>query len=67
MPTVHSPDRTAVVTGARRGFGRAIAEAALDAGDVVVAAVRRPDALEDLADARQDIYTLEDGEPVGAG
>ena len=36
------------VTGASSGFGRAIAEAAAEAGDTVVAAVRRPDALDDL-------------------
>lgn len=39
-----------MITGATSGFGRAIAEAALDAGAVVVAAVRRPDALGDLAE-----------------
>jgi NAD(P)-dependent dehydrogenase (short-subunit alcohol dehydrogenase family) len=41
--------RVWLVTGTTSGFGRAIAEAALDAGDVVVAAVRRPEALGDLA------------------
>ena len=39
------------VTGASSGFGRAIAEAALAAGDTVVAAVRRPAALDDLVQA----------------
>jgi NAD(P)-dependent dehydrogenase (short-subunit alcohol dehydrogenase family) len=39
-----------MITGATSGFGRAIAEAALDAGATVVAAVRRPDALGELAD-----------------
>jgi NAD(P)-dependent dehydrogenase (short-subunit alcohol dehydrogenase family) len=36
------------VTGAGSGFGRAIATAAAEAGDTVVAAVRRPAALDDL-------------------
>lgn len=38
-----------LITGASAGFGRSIAEAALAAGDSVVAAVRRPAALDDLA------------------
>lgn len=36
------------VTGASSGFGRALTEAAVAAGDVVVATARRPDALADL-------------------
>ena len=36
--------RVWLITGASSGFGRAIAEAALAAGDIVVAAARRPDA-----------------------
>jgi NAD(P)-dependent dehydrogenase (short-subunit alcohol dehydrogenase family) len=39
------------VTGASSGFGRAIAEAAVAAGDFVVAAVRRPDQLDDFKNA----------------
>ena len=39
------------VTGASSGFGRAIAEAAAAAGDTVVAAVRKPAALDDLVAA----------------
>jgi NAD(P)-dependent dehydrogenase (short-subunit alcohol dehydrogenase family) len=39
------------VTGAGSGFGRAIAEAAAEAGETVVAAVRRPAALDDLVAA----------------
>jgi NAD(P)-dependent dehydrogenase (short-subunit alcohol dehydrogenase family) len=39
------------VTGASSGFGRQIAEATAAAGDTVVAAVRRPEALSELADA----------------
>lgn len=42
--------RTCVITGASRGFGRAIAEAALAAGNNVVAAVRRPASVSDLAE-----------------
>jgi NAD(P)-dependent dehydrogenase (short-subunit alcohol dehydrogenase family) len=41
--------RVWLITGASSGFGRAIAEAALTAGDVVVASARRPAALADLA------------------
>jgi NAD(P)-dependent dehydrogenase (short-subunit alcohol dehydrogenase family) len=39
------------VTGASSGFGRAITQAAAGAGETVVAAVRRPAALDDLAAA----------------
>ncbi|WP_433462842.1 oxidoreductase [Spirillospora sp. CA-128828] len=40
--------RVWLITGANSGFGRAIAEAALAAGDTVVAAARRPGELDDL-------------------
>ncbi|MGR6919563.1 SDR family NAD(P)-dependent oxidoreductase [[Actinomadura] parvosata] len=40
--------QTWIITGASRGFGRALAEAALAAGDRVVAAVRRPESVADL-------------------
>ena len=46
-----SQPRVWLITGASSGFGRAIAEAALAAGDIVVAATRRPAALEDLVSA----------------
>ena len=46
MATNHP--RVWLITGASSGFGRAIAEAALAAGDIVVAAARRTDALADL-------------------
>jgi NAD(P)-dependent dehydrogenase (short-subunit alcohol dehydrogenase family) len=39
---------TWIITGASKGFGRALAEAALGAGDQVVAAVRNPDGVADL-------------------
>jgi NAD(P)-dependent dehydrogenase (short-subunit alcohol dehydrogenase family) len=41
--------QTWIITGASRGFGRALAGSALAAGDRVVAAVRRPDSVADLA------------------
>ncbi|GAA2732489.1 oxidoreductase [Streptomyces nogalater] len=40
-----------LVTGASSGFGRAITEAAVAAGDLVVGAARSPEALEDLVAA----------------
>lgn len=40
--------RVWLVTGASRGLGRAVCEAALEAGDSVVATARRPEAIEDL-------------------
>ncbi|MFD0278757.1 oxidoreductase [Kitasatospora sp. NPDC127111] len=46
--------RVWLITGANSGFGRAIAEAALAAGDTVVAAARRPETLDDLAAAHPD-------------
>ena len=41
--------KTWLITGASRGFGRALAEAVLDAGDRVLATARRPEQLDDLA------------------
>ncbi len=46
--------RTWLITGASRGLGRAFAEVALEAGDAVVATVRKPDALDDLVTAHPD-------------
>ncbi|MEU6282143.1 oxidoreductase [Streptomyces sp. NPDC047028] len=43
-----------LVTGAGSGFGRAITEAAVAAGDVVVGAVRRPETLDELVAAHPD-------------
>ena len=46
--------KTWLVTGSSRGFGRAIAAAALRNGNCVVATARRPDQLDDLAKAYGD-------------
>ncbi|MFI6419564.1 oxidoreductase [Streptomyces sp. NPDC050842] len=43
-----------LITGANSGFGRAFAEAAIAAGDVVVAAARRPGTLDELVAAHPD-------------
>ncbi|SEN54498.1 oxidoreductase [Actinacidiphila rubida] len=43
-----------LVTGANSGFGRAITEAAVAAGDIVVAAARRAGTLDDLVAAHPD-------------
>ncbi|WP_285224279.1 oxidoreductase [Frankia sp. Mgl5] len=43
-----------MITGASSGFGLAIAQAALDAGDTVVTAVRRPAAVKELAASYPD-------------
>jgi NAD(P)-dependent dehydrogenase (short-subunit alcohol dehydrogenase family) len=43
-----------LVTGASSGFGRAIAEAAVAAGDTVIGTARRTEALEDLVAAHPD-------------
>jgi NAD(P)-dependent dehydrogenase (short-subunit alcohol dehydrogenase family) len=51
--------RTWVITGAARGLGRAFAEAALEAGDAVVATARQPAALEDLRAKYERVRALE--------
>ncbi|MFF5423782.1 MULTISPECIES: oxidoreductase [unclassified Streptomyces] len=43
-----------LITGANSGFGRAFTEAAVAAGDVVVAAARRTESLDDLVAAHPD-------------
>lgn len=50
-PEQHADGKVWLITGANSGFGQAIAEAALAAGDTVVAAARRPETLADLAAA----------------
>lgn len=42
------------VTGSSRGFGRALVEAALAAGDSVAATARRPESLKDLVEIHGD-------------
>lgn len=42
--------QTWLITGSSRGFGRALAGAALDAGDRVVATARKPEQLADLVE-----------------
>ena len=49
--------RVWLITGASSGFGRVIAEAALAAGDIVVAAARRPEAMADLVESAPDRVT----------
>jgi NAD(P)-dependent dehydrogenase (short-subunit alcohol dehydrogenase family) len=46
--------KTWFITGSSRGFGRALVEAALAAGDRVVATARRPEQLTDLLDSHGD-------------
>ncbi|MCF6474643.1 SDR family NAD(P)-dependent oxidoreductase [Nonomuraea sp. MG754425] len=48
--------QTWIITGASRGFGRELARAALAAGDHVVAAVREPESVRDLADAHPGAF-----------
>src|SRR5215213_6807439 len=42
------PSKVWLVTGSSRGLGRALVDAALEAGDRVAATARRPEQLEDL-------------------
>lgn len=49
--TTPTPSQTWIITGASKGLGRALTEAALAAGDQVVAAVRNPDSVADLANS----------------
>jgi NAD(P)-dependent dehydrogenase (short-subunit alcohol dehydrogenase family) len=47
-----------LVTGTSRGFGRAICDAALAAGDDVIATARQPDSLDDFAKAHPGALVL---------
>jgi NAD(P)-dependent dehydrogenase (short-subunit alcohol dehydrogenase family) len=52
-------EQTWFITGSSRGLGRALARAALDAGDRVVATARRPAQLDDLlAEYGERIHTI---------
>ncbi|MEE1821510.1 oxidoreductase [Streptomyces sp. BE20] len=53
-PETTAAGRVWLITGANSGFGQAIAEAALAAGDTVVAAARRPETLDALVAAHSD-------------
>ncbi|MFI5874948.1 oxidoreductase [Streptomyces sp. NPDC051445] len=60
-----------LVTGASSGFGRAVAEAAVAAGDTVIGAARRTGALDDLVAAHPDrveaiALDVTDGERIDA-
>jgi short-subunit dehydrogenase len=48
------PDRAAIVTGASRGIGRAIAEALAEEGYALTISARKPDTLEEAAAALRD-------------
>jgi NAD(P)-dependent dehydrogenase (short-subunit alcohol dehydrogenase family) len=48
--------QTWFITGSSRGFGRALARAALEAGDRVAATARRPEQLDDLATTYPDRF-----------
>ncbi|MFJ4711327.1 oxidoreductase [Streptomyces sp. NPDC088785] len=63
--------RVWLVTGATSGFGRAIAEAAVAAGDIVIGTARRAETLADLVAAHPDrveaiALDITDGERVDA-
>jgi NAD(P)-dependent dehydrogenase (short-subunit alcohol dehydrogenase family) len=64
---VGSHPRIWLITGANSGFGAAFTRAALDAGDTVVAAVRRPETMAGLAakfPGRVGIVPLDVRDPV---
>ncbi len=59
--------RVWLITGANSGFGRAISERAIAAGDIVVATARRVTALDDLAAAHPgqvDVLSLDVTDPA---
>lgn len=61
--------KTWLITGASRGFGRALAEAVLEDGDQLVATARRPEQLDDLVSrhgARVRTVALDVTDPAAA-
>jgi NAD(P)-dependent dehydrogenase (short-subunit alcohol dehydrogenase family) len=52
--TERTTERIWLITGASSGFGRALADAVVAAGDRVIGAARRPDALGELATKHPD-------------
>jgi NAD(P)-dependent dehydrogenase (short-subunit alcohol dehydrogenase family) len=52
--TSPDPSRVWLITGSSSGFGSAIARAALDRGDAVVATARRPESLDELVAVAPD-------------
>ncbi|NYE71117.1 oxidoreductase [Microlunatus parietis] len=50
----NTTQRVWLITGATSGFGRALTEAAIAAGDIVIGAARSPERLDDLVAAHQD-------------
>jgi NAD(P)-dependent dehydrogenase (short-subunit alcohol dehydrogenase family) len=54
MQPTQASQQTWFITGSSRGLGRALAQAALDAGDNVVATARRPGQLADLTERYGD-------------
>ncbi|QPG90657.1 SDR family NAD(P)-dependent oxidoreductase [Rhodococcus qingshengii] len=49
--------KTWIITGVSQGFGRELALSALRSGDAVVAAVRRPESVADIASANPDRFS----------
>ncbi len=49
--------KTWIITGVSQGFGRELALSALRSGDAVVAAVRRPESVADIASANPDQFS----------
>jgi NAD(P)-dependent dehydrogenase (short-subunit alcohol dehydrogenase family) len=57
--TASNIPRVWLISGCSSGFGRALAQAALERGDRVVATARRPDTLADLAGERAIVVALD--------
>lgn len=51
---MNTTQRVWLITGATSGFGRALTEAAIAAGDIVIGAARSPERLDDLVAAHPD-------------